>query len=665
MSTIKAPFNFVPLSENVFFPDWSNQISQDIPFSDGLSGKIELTITAESPVFVRNGHLRTDVQNREDDYLSFSKTKDGRHFIPSTSIKGMIRNVLEIISFSKMNFVSNKRYSIRDLKLDAYKSYFQHADIHCGWMRKEQDEIKITDHGIPRRISHKEIDDAFGTSFCEKFANSDFLKNEKNKSSLIKYLLFKDMNTSIHYKELPLNPNNAVDQRLKVHITKEGDSGKLVFTGQPGIRKPAEKGKNASGKYYEFVFPKAVINSFEFSAVKEDGLYNDFCFVYKDSEEWHYWKKQLEKGESIPVFFAVKNDKILHFGLSYLYKLPYLNRVKEYLYDAHKEEKADLSECIFGSINNYLKLKGRVQFSHAFCLSGNPVLDVYAPYMGSPKPTYYPIYLKQQGVNGYMSDKFVTMLDKSAKLKGWKRYPVRDAFITDFRVPEGQEQNTNPFIPLQRGSCFKCFVNYHNLRPIELGALLSAIELRQGEFHTLGFAKSFGFGQVKVTIDSVIGDKYDVGLLKKEFENLMNSVISNYSKSEQRNELMAMMRSQDLIQPLEYMELKEFVECKKQNMGRKNSNQQYQGEYLQPYSELIKKKITPKLEKKKGQAEIKAFSGSTKQARLIEGKDLQVKPLEIPKAKMKDKLKIGNMIEVEIVLKSGKIQQLIYVKKID
>ena len=29
---ITAPFNFVPLSDKVFFPDWADSVSHDIPF---------------------------------------------------------------------------------------------------------------------------------------------------------------------------------------------------------------------------------------------------------------------------------------------------------------------------------------------------------------------------------------------------------------------------------------------------------------------------------------------------------------------------------------------------------------------------------------------------------------------------------------------------------
>ena len=125
MPTIRAPFNFVPLSSNVYFPEWANQISQDIPFSDGMSGIIELKITAESPIFVRNGHTKKDAEDKDETYKSFSKTDDGRYFIPATSIKGAIRNVLEIMSFSKMSHIDNKRFSIRDLQLKKYLNYPQ------------------------------------------------------------------------------------------------------------------------------------------------------------------------------------------------------------------------------------------------------------------------------------------------------------------------------------------------------------------------------------------------------------------------------------------------------------------------------------------------------------------------------------------------------------
>lgn len=112
MPTVKAPYNFVPLPQHVFFPKWADRISQDIPFAEGISGTITLTVQAETPVFIRNGHAQGQITN------SFSKTPDGTYFIPATSIKGCLRNVLEIMSFCKMMPITGKKGKFKTSPLD-------------------------------------------------------------------------------------------------------------------------------------------------------------------------------------------------------------------------------------------------------------------------------------------------------------------------------------------------------------------------------------------------------------------------------------------------------------------------------------------------------------------------------------------------------------------
>ena len=112
---IKSPFNFVPLNSQVFFPDWADEISQDIPFSDGVSGTIALSISADSPIYIRNGQLHKDEKSKDEDkntdkknenydysFSHVSTAKGKRYFIPGTSIKGEVRNILEIMSYGRM-----------------------------------------------------------------------------------------------------------------------------------------------------------------------------------------------------------------------------------------------------------------------------------------------------------------------------------------------------------------------------------------------------------------------------------------------------------------------------------------------------------------------------------------------------------------------------------
>ena len=121
MAAIKAPYKFVPFNKQVVSPYWIEQISHDIPFSDGQSGTIEVALKAESPIFVRDGigqkqakdNYQDDVQQKPHLFSQYG----GRYFIPGTSIKGMIRNVLEILSFGRMeDKVNDHRYAVRDFQ---------------------------------------------------------------------------------------------------------------------------------------------------------------------------------------------------------------------------------------------------------------------------------------------------------------------------------------------------------------------------------------------------------------------------------------------------------------------------------------------------------------------------------------------------------------------
>ncbi|MDL2213252.1 TIGR03986 family CRISPR-associated RAMP protein [Bacteroides sp. OttesenSCG-928-E20] len=647
---MRAPYNFVPLSNEVFIPDWWKLITQDIPFENSISGSFKLKITAQSPVFVRNGHTQEESDKKADTYKQFNNI-NGKCFLPATSVKGAIRNVLEIISFGKMNRMTDNRYGIRDLRLNSYTAFFQNANIHCGWMTKNGDEITIADHGIPRRVSHKELDERFGTKFDWEFG-SGFTKAKT--SMIYKYRLWGNNPREICFVEKPLNPQNKVDKRLKVLITDSGSRGTIVFTGQPS------KSNQKGGKLYEFVFPMKAEKTCKLNV--EDQLYADFLFIYEDTLEWTYWKNKLKKGERIPVFFSVdSNGAILHLGLSYLYKLPTKERLKEYLPQEHKKPDLDLAECIFGTTGtNDDSLKGRVQFSNAFCTKEVKYEGELAPYMGSPRPTYYPIYVKQIGEKGDVtSSKYTTLLDENAELKGWKRYPIREEWKTEFDVPTGQENNTNPFRPLNEGSVFECTVRFHNLKREELGALLKAIKPKERLSHSIGFAKPFGYGRVNIEIEPLQGfATEDIETLKQEFDALIGSKIKGYDKSIQLQELYAMMQPQKLKRKLEYMKLQEFASLKKHNLNNGNH-----GQYLPGYTELIDRTSSPPpvVEVKGAIATIAVVSGGTRQLR-IDG--LGDKKYDYKTKTDKLKPKMGEKVEVSYTLVGGKPKNIIVEKKL-
>jgi CRISPR-associated protein (TIGR03986 family) len=561
---ITAPYNFVPLNKKVFYPSWANNISHDIPFSDGESGIIDIEITAKSPIFIRDG--------KEDDKFC---NHNGDFYIPSSSIKGMVRNVLEIMSFSKMdrNSFDDDTYSVRDLS-DSNNFYMKEMkkDTFCGWLKKTEDGYIIEDCGKAGRIKHEEIDKIFNINFASKFKKGQFGNKAADKTALKKYEMIK--NSNFTYPFVHTTTSTVGDKRYSYDKTSS-KIGTIVFTGQPSGRD--ETRKIPSGKVYEFIF----FDKLKDIAVDKKTMEN-FLFAYfdkretepKESPDWKFWKEKLYKGEKIPVFFQKNGGKIAHFGLSYLYKLPYKNSVINGIPDIHfNNEDLDMAQTIFGYINKDANsaLKGRLQFSHFKAISNITQLQPRTEILGTPRASYYPIYVKQK--NGQL---FTTFMDSEFELAGRKRYPIHKGNQTTETEDTGNDNVGTTFTPLKEGVVLKGKLRYHNLKKAELGAILSTLTFHnsQNKYHNIGMAKSLGYGKIDIKLDGID----NINLYLKEFELIMSEQILNWADSIQLKELLTMATEQNNIgnSKLAYMKLEEFAENKKRD------NQSY----LKYYSEL-------------------------------------------------------------------------------
>lgn len=553
---ITAPYNFVPLSEKVFFPDWSNdknEVSHDIPFEDSQSGTIDITITAKSPLFIRNHS--DDRDNPSTEFCNHN----GEYYIPSTSVKGMVRSVLEILSFSKMSQFNDDTYAFRDLnnKQD-YMSQMKPDRTFCGWLKNVGDNYVIEDCGIPGRVRLDKIDTICSTRFNNNFDE----KEENNKTAEFKYQLFDDINlptTFTHKKN-----HNGRD----IYIVGEDKEGQIVFTGQPSARK---EGKEPSGKIYEFIF----FESKEEIEV-EKKVFENFLFAYFDkrkteSLDWKYWKEKLYRGEKVPVFFQKDSEKeIKHFGLSYLYKLPYHYSIKnaiESISENHFDERLDLAQTIFGFTDSENKraLKGRVQFSHFKADTKPSKFKTITTVLGSPRASYYPIYIKQnyeKNASMVKDGEYNTLMQKNSKISGTKRYPLHQK-IPNPKEYTKEDSSATTFTPLgdyDNESKFNEFtfsgkLRYHNLKEVELGAILSALTWHGNSddfYHSMGMAKSLGFGKIKLDISMDANKQID---LLQKYEKLMESELdSSWLQSEQIKELFTMSNKNiNIDSKLEYL----------------------------------------------------------------------------------------------------------------
>lgn len=550
---IRAPFNFIPIPSKVVYPSWGKLISHDIPFSDGLSGRIKIKLTALSSIFVRNGHNRAEGEEQSGNYLSFSRTgADGGFFIPATSMKGMVRSIVEIISFGKMRIDPTVKYALRDWvnNRDIYPIIDpkEQNKIHCGWLRPvgdgENEEYEIVDCGKPRRVAQTGIDKHLGYNyFFQNFSEfaPDINKERESggekcdpKTAEFKYRMIPSLKS---LRKVSFSPKPDSDK--VVRIDPNGELvGTMVFTGQPNVwknrtfkpvknpdenlndRKSRSKGK-PDGKFFEFVFLDRE-NKKSYKVSQEE--FQQYKSIYKDSPDWKYLCDTMLETTGIPVFFRPDPDdknKILDWGLTFLYKLPYKRTPFEAYSHFHPGEskfRPDMAECIFGYTevdkgrskdDDGTSLKGRVQFTPFRALKAEEEREITLVLAG-PKPSYFPMYIDQG--NGDGKGHVATYKTyNDGDLKGWKRY-VRRKNTWEKRMNEKKIDTV--LKPLKAGAEFEGYVMFHNLRPEELGALLSAITFHGNAdtaCHQIGMAKPYGYGQVSVSLEGMyvesVGDE--------------------------------------------------------------------------------------------------------------------------------------------------------------
>lgn len=578
---IKAPYNFVPLNKKVVVPHWGKHISHDIPFRDGVSGSIQVKITAKSPIFVRDGAPKPQSEDDPRPPNWFSQFEN-QPFIPGSSLRGMIRSVVEIMSFGKMKGrVNDHRYAIRDLSPAAKSIYldkFKLGEVQCGWLYRASDESYfIEDCGEPGRISHRSLDASFGTDFATFFSEHGLFDQGKDsqKSAQFKYSKFSGNELNHHFEFLKQDAGRNI---YEVNPTDEGEPGHIIFTGQPSPRK--KKNEKWTGHHLEFIF-KEYENPNTIPVHRN--VMDNFFFAYHEGDknrwsiDYAHWRRQLMAGEKIPVFFRKdKNGEILDLGLSYLYKLPYKNSIEEVIHQNTQKETIDVADAIFGCIlnegdrNNEESLKGRVHVSHAFMESGEADTEKIE-VLSSPKASYYPNYVRQNvNTDGKVKSKYSTYMDDDASIAGWKRYPVHRSGVQHNPRPEGTlEKIETSFVPLKCGATFSCTIRFHNLQAVELGALLSALTFHGDEaaFHSLGMAKPLGYGKVKLDVNLEGGELESEKHYLKQFEAYMRANIGKWQATEQIGELFTMAREQQNRgrSELSYMKLEGFRKAKKDN----------------------------------------------------------------------------------------------------
>lgn len=617
MTQVKSPYNFVPapsLGKEVFIPKWAKHVSHDIPFSDGVSGELQLRITACTPIFIRNGQGK---KASDPSFSHISVQGQKRYFIPATSLKGMLRSVLEIISRSKMKYINDHRHAVRQIMRaqgvvadEDYRLTKEKQNIYAGYLVKSEGDFYIYPCGKPYKIRYTELDKILpeGRKFEEHFKQNGIAKVDKND----------EMGKTGRYKYEKLLKDKELEHRFSIYTVEKGRPESWVSKFQPleYVRFADEAPANGvfwgrivcTGQATTYDHVQARKGEYVFEGRRADVLRRDdkrikvdkavmysFLHTCRDGEhdevkDWSYWKEKLKEG--VPIFFRYrdneKKEEVRDFGLTFMYKEPVRNSIAECLTYDSVAERPDFVETLLGYVEKSNdSLRGRTMISHAFAVGNIQPLDEREIVLATPKSSYYPFYLKQSGKNG-KTNKFNTY-NYSSSLRGYKRYPVRNS-IANHRPNVNNEKLISEFQPLPAGTIFVGKIRFHNLKPAELGGLLSALTFHgQSDqyYHTLGGAKPFGYGRVKIEVTQLLltdQAKYCAASVEKYLDAFaceMKNHDPHWHESDYWQELLAMANLADNESSLSYMELEDFNEVKKE------------GFYLQDYSSLTGFQLTP------------------------------------------------------------------------
>ena len=546
--TAVAPYNFVPIADpTITFPDDERNplaVDQSRYHPGRRTGWIDVTLTTRSPLYIR-GSLKPEdhqkmekeekggkentphlekVRNRPD----FFQTGNGEPVIPGSSLRGMIRQMVEILGHGKLKPVmktplvyravgdtSSHGEAYRKLLMqedpDSTKRHHYEPLFEAGYIRynKETGEWfiqpaqKTADGASYARINHRRIPQRLDRWHTSKNAEKIFVQ---------------------------FGPREYQEVRggfLHVKYAKvfSADNTQTADASTPAV---LVRSGHMFSKRTEAVFmlPDEQAEWIIIPDGSDETDPRDLVTAYRDQISPEQEKLLGRDGVLVnhqPVFYLMQNSKLLFFfGHTQMFRMPYPYSPQEMLPSPHwNDDRIDFAEAMFGKARGQQEsgIAGRVFVSDAclhkdqdkndLWLSENPV--VIPKVLSSPKPTTFQHYLTQskpdlqqgKGLHTYNSD------SRQSTLRGFKLYwhkgkQVRrgDYAENEKDVDQKKDKIHTKIKPVKEDVRFSFRIHFENLLPAELGLLWWALALPvadgQEYCHKLGMGKPLGLGAVKL-----------------------------------------------------------------------------------------------------------------------------------------------------------------------
>ncbi|MCB5936074.1 TIGR03986 family CRISPR-associated RAMP protein [Caldibacillus thermoamylovorans] len=506
-----APYNFIPFPEQIIsrYARYDDLPSHDGNNSDKglLSGIIEFDITAQTPILVADGTSRS----KENESRYFVKNVDGKYEIPGSSLRGLIRQTLSVLS------LSNWADQIED------ESFYYRSVAGNKHVRKEYrsilgfsgNETDKEDHGarnVQAGYIVKENDDHYVIYKARSDGGRKGFTYYKCHQSRFPFLRKK-----IKEGFQICNVSFSVNQDGKVVRLDVSKKEKLAFQGKMIFSGPMRNKKNAY--VINDIDKKATpikIDPADVKAYQADYEFRSKKFK-KDEKQKEFSKLPDKKGieHAKPCFYVYLNGR-LYFGFTLYLRLKYNWSTKKLLPKQLQKSVAstsiDYTKALFGFTQQVMpesskedskekSYASRLSFFNARVISesGEETVDVV---LGEPRASALGMYLKQPD-----SKIRWTYNNETAELRGLKQYWMK----AEQKSQSSENKNVLQKLHLLRkGTTFRAKIRFDQLYEDELGLLLWS--LQGPKYHQIGMGKPYGYGIVSFDHFSVFVNKNEADL---------------------------------------------------------------------------------------------------------------------------------------------------------
>lgn len=618
-----APYNFIPF-EKITVKATDELTYHDRFLADRKSGKITYELVNETELFVGGNENEKHFFGDEENYI-----------IPGSTMRGFVRANAEILSLSYPEMIEDRRMMYRSFadKCSALRNQYSekmrgsqdnnrtslkqsikagylfwenehklcivpakefegrgcnYVSVHESDLRK--DDVLLNDNQYMYKKQIKKLKD---------YQWGNIPKREKE----MKYRKMLEPNDKYRpYGNQPFSENSQI-------IQFDYDGTHIIGLNQGTFKGYAFNSQWIYGKVNHYVINVMSKNDVR-NADEKYVIDTELVLAYeKDLEARKKQNKDIEKHDkyyNLPykdkkraiglkhakIFFfrTDKDGKVTDFGPTPYFRTFYDNSIKAALPTEELETGYDFVTSVFGYTkeNESEHYEGRVNFMNC-TLSKNVGSEGESSkvILANPKPTSFQLYLVQK------TDNIKQLITYNAEqreleLRGRKFYWKKE----NAQGRKGEIRNNNiltEIYPLEKHQRFKGTIYFENLTRVELGMILSSMQLNEKDTDMIGYAKPYGFGKIRFENISVLYEKKDeaflnlesfyeeadgnrnldeINGLKKEFQKEMEAILEReYHKNYSELKSIALYREIKALESTNelgdengfaYMELEEF-----------------------------------------------------------------------------------------------------------